>query len=146
MAPLVRVLLSVFWVVSAPVAALLDRILQPSHAAAFYGRNHLRALIGLHEKGRRRLLVDSVSGDSVEGEKKKLDEDGERQKNSWLNKDEVMVIQGALDMASKCIGDFLVPLEQVYQLEMKTKLTPEVLMEILRRGHSRVPVYEGSVL
>ena len=46
MTPLVRLLLCTFAVVAVPVAALLDRLLQPSHAAAFYGRNHLRALIG----------------------------------------------------------------------------------------------------
>ncbi|KAL8437554.1 hypothetical protein Efla_000417 [Eimeria flavescens] len=142
MTPLVRLLLVAFAFVAIPVAALLDRLLQPSHAAAFYGRNHLRALIGLHQRGRRRLLREASSEES--GENGGLQAEGGKDASPWLNKDEVMVIQGALDMASKVIGDFLVPMNQVYQLEKNTKLTPDVLLQILRRGHSRIPVYEGE--
>ncbi|OEH73886.1 cbs domain multi-pass transmembrane [Cyclospora cayetanensis] len=142
MTPLVRILLVVFAVVAIPVAALLDRLLRPSHAAAFYGRNHLRALIGLHQKGRHRLQREEASADN--GTAFGSCTSGEQSSSPWLNRDEVMVIQGALDMASKNIGDFLVPLDEVYQLERSTKLTPNVMMQILRRGHSRIPIYEGD--
>ncbi|KAL8272123.1 hypothetical protein Esti_003966 [Eimeria stiedai] len=142
MTPLVRLLLVAFAVVAIPVAALLDRLLQPSHAAAFYGRSHLRALIGLHQRGRRRLLREASSEGS--GDNGALSGAAGETASPWLNKDEVMVIQGALDMASKTIGDFLVPLNEVYQLEKNTKLTPDVMLQILRHGHSRIPVYEGE--
>ncbi|KAL8453374.1 hypothetical protein Emag_001890 [Eimeria magna] len=122
MTPLVRLLLVAFAFVAIPVAALLDRLLQPSHAAAFYGRSHLRALIGLHQRGRRRLLREASSEES--GDNGGLSGAGGGTASPWLNKDEVMVIQGE---------------------EKNTKLTPDVMLQILRHGHSRIPVYEGFV-
>ncbi|KAL8449518.1 hypothetical protein Emed_003169 [Eimeria media] len=92
MTPLVRLLLVAFAFVAIPVAALLDRLLQPSHAAAFYGRSHLRALIGLHQRGRRRLLREASSEES--GDNGDLSGAGGGTGSPWLNKDEVMVIQG----------------------------------------------------
>ncbi|PHJ21013.1 cbs domain-containing protein [Cystoisospora suis] len=60
-----------------------------------------------------------------------------------LHRDEVLIMQGALDMACKSICDFMVALEDVYMLDCSLRLTREVLVDILRRGHSRIPVYEG---
>ncbi|KAL8430716.1 hypothetical protein ACSSS7_005766 [Eimeria intestinalis] len=132
MTPLVRLLLVAFAFVAIPVAALLDRLLQPSHAAAFYGRSHLRALIGLHQRGRRRLLREASSGGSGDSGDPSGADGGTA--SPWLNKDEVMVIQGALDMASKTIGDFLVPLSQVYQLLVMLECTLQRLWLMLSAG------------
>nr|PIL96993.1 CBS domain-containing protein [Toxoplasma gondii COUG] len=60
-----------------------------------------------------------------------------------LHRDEVLIMQGALDMACKSICDFMVPLHDVYMLECSMRLTRELLVDVLRKGHSRIPVYEG---
>ncbi|PFH31577.1 CBS domain-containing protein [Besnoitia besnoiti] len=60
-----------------------------------------------------------------------------------LDRDEVLIMQGALDMACKSICDFMVPLHDVFMLECSMRLTRDLLVDILRKGHSRIPVYEA---
>lgn len=56
---------------------------------------------------------------------------------------EVAVIEGALDLATKTASRIMVPIDQVYMLEWNTLVTENVRKEILARGHSRVPVYRS---
>ncbi|OII76251.1 hypothetical protein cand_006490 [Cryptosporidium andersoni] len=58
--------------------------------------------------------------------------------------DEVTIIQGALDMATKNLLDISVPLEEVYMLPIDAKLDRLLMEDILRVGHSRIPIYSNS--
>ncbi|KAJ8564056.1 hypothetical protein ON010_g7291 [Phytophthora cinnamomi] len=59
-----------------------------------------------------------------------------------LHVDEVTIIHGALDLAAKTVTEVMIPMEDVYMLELDTELSPDVLASVLASGHSRIPVYE----
>ncbi|CBZ49626.1 putative CBS domain multi-pass transmembrane protein [Neospora caninum Liverpool] len=93
------------------------------------------------KKGQDGLHAAQNDGGEPEGRAQETREDLERAVG--LNRDEVLIMQGALDMACKSICDFMVPLHDVYMLECSMRLTRELLVDVLRKGHSRIPVYEG---
>lgn len=49
-----------------------------------------------------------------------------------------------LDFGLKTVKDALTKAEDVYMLDMETKLDRRTVLEMLRRGHSRIPLYEGN--
>ncbi|EGZ15494.1 hypothetical protein PHYSODRAFT_360877 [Phytophthora sojae] len=59
-----------------------------------------------------------------------------------LNVDEVTIIHGALDLSSKTVAEVMLAMNQIYMLEMDTKLDRDTMADILASGHSRIPVYE----
>ncbi|KAJ1612990.1 cyclin M2-like membrane-associated protein [Cryptosporidium canis] len=61
-----------------------------------------------------------------------------------LANDEVTIIQGVLDMANKSLLELSVPLEKVYMLHIDSKLDHLLLEDILRVGHSRIPIYSEN--
>lgn len=62
-----------------------------------------------------------------------------------LANDEVTIIQGVLDMANKSLLELSVPLNKVYMLHIDSKLDHLLLEDILRVGHSRIPIYSDSI-
>ncbi|KAK3931496.1 Metal transporter CNNM2 [Frankliniella fusca] len=61
-----------------------------------------------------------------------------------LEKDEVNIIAGALELRKKTVADVMTKLEDVYMLPYDAILDFETVSEIMKSGFSRVPVYEGS--
>ncbi|XP_025407320.1 metal transporter CNNM4 isoform X2 [Sipha flava] len=61
-----------------------------------------------------------------------------------LEKDEVNIISGALELHRKKVGDVMTKLEDVYMLSYDTVLDFETVSEIMKSGYSRIPVYEDS--
>ncbi|KAH7649403.1 CBS domain multi-pass transmembrane [Cryptosporidium bovis] len=61
-----------------------------------------------------------------------------------LANDEVTIIQGVLDMANKSLLELSVPLEKVYMLHIDSKLDHSLLEDILRVGHSRIPIFSKN--
>ncbi|KAE8975342.1 hypothetical protein PR001_g25359 [Phytophthora rubi] len=59
-----------------------------------------------------------------------------------LNVDEVTIIHGALDLSSKTVAEVMLPMSEIYTLEIDTKLDHNTMADILASGHSRIPVYE----
>ncbi|KAL4165294.1 hypothetical protein KRP22_004023 [Phytophthora ramorum] len=59
-----------------------------------------------------------------------------------LNVDEVTIIHGALDLSSKTVAEVMLPMSEIYMLEIDTRLDHNALADILASGHSRIPVYE----
>ncbi|CAH0478372.1 unnamed protein product [Peronospora belbahrii] len=59
-----------------------------------------------------------------------------------LHVDEVTIIHGALDLASKTVTEVMIPMDDVYMLELDVELSPDMLASVLASGHSRIPVYE----
>ncbi|XP_069363760.1 unextended protein-like isoform X2 [Maniola hyperantus] len=61
-----------------------------------------------------------------------------------LDKDEVNIISGALEMRKKTVSDVMTKLEDVFMLPISSVLDFETMSEIVKSGFSRIPVYESA--
>ncbi|XP_013139297.1 PREDICTED: metal transporter CNNM4-like isoform X1 [Papilio polytes] len=61
-----------------------------------------------------------------------------------LDKDEVNIISGALELRKKTVSDVMTKLEDAFMLPITSILDFETMSEIIKSGYSRIPVYEGS--
>nr|XP_012146877.1 PREDICTED: metal transporter CNNM4 isoform X2 [Megachile rotundata] len=61
-----------------------------------------------------------------------------------LEKDEVNIIAGALELRKKTVKDVMTKIEDVYMLNYDAILDFETVSEIMKSGFSRIPVYEGT--
>uniref|UniRef100_A0A182NFP3 CNNM transmembrane domain-containing protein n=1 Tax=Anopheles dirus TaxID=7168 RepID=A0A182NFP3_9DIPT len=59
-----------------------------------------------------------------------------------LDKDEVNVISGVLELRKKTVSDVMTRLEDAYMLPLDTVLDFETITDILKSGFSRIPVYQ----
>ncbi|KAJ1829024.1 hypothetical protein LPJ70_007148, partial [Coemansia sp. RSA 2708] len=110
----VRLLQYVLAPLGYPVALLLDYILGPDHGV-IYQKAQLKELVS---------LSDAAHGGN-------------------LSNDEVTIIRGALELSEKLVSDVMTDLDHVFMVEIDARLDRVLLTEMVRRGHSRVPVYEG---
>lgn len=53
-------------------------------------------------------------------------------------------MQAALDLEKKTAADVMTKIDDVYMLDINTKLEKETLQEVYSKGFSRIPIYEGS--
>ncbi|ORX81142.1 DUF21-domain-containing protein [Basidiobolus meristosporus CBS 931.73] len=111
----VRILIWIMWIIAYPIACLLDWILGEHHGV-IYRRAELRELVSLHE---------STQGGS-------------------LTHDEVTIIQGALDLSGKTVKEVMTPMKYVFSLSFESRLDRKTMTDILRAGHSRVPIYKET--
>ncbi|XP_032226027.2 DUF21 domain-containing protein At4g33700 isoform X2 [Nematostella vectensis] len=118
MAPFVKILIILLFIVAWPISKLLDCLLGNEHST-FFRRAELKELVDLHKEG-----TDA--------------------NEEPLRDDEVLIIQGALDMRNKRIRDRYTPLDRTFMLSVDDKLDDSLMLKIIAKGHSRVPVYEGS--
>ncbi|KAF3680165.1 DUF21 domain-containing protein [Capsicum annuum] len=116
MAPLVRLLVIVVFPLSYPISKLLDLLLGKGHSALLR-RAELKTLVNMHGN--------------------------EAGKGGELSHDETTIIAGALDLAQKTVKDAMTPMSRVFSLDLHSKLTDEMINQIISKGHSRVPVYSG---
>ncbi|XP_028168076.1 metal transporter CNNM4-like [Ostrinia furnacalis] len=61
-----------------------------------------------------------------------------------LDKEEVNIISGALDLRKKTVKDVMTKLKDCFMLPMNSVLDFETMSEIVKSGYSRIPVYDGS--
>lgn len=61
-----------------------------------------------------------------------------------LDKDEVNIISGALEMRKKKVAEVMTHIEDAFMLSYDAILDFETVSEIMKSGFSRIPVYEGS--
>ncbi|XP_059616319.1 unextended protein isoform X2 [Phlebotomus argentipes] len=61
-----------------------------------------------------------------------------------LDKDEVNIISGALELRKKTVGDVMTHIEDAFMLSLDAVLGFETVSEIMKSGFSRIPVYEGE--
>eukprot|EP00271_Cylindrocystis_brebissonii_P019024 TRINITY_DN559_c0_g2_i1.p1 TRINITY_DN559_c0_g2~~TRINITY_DN559_c0_g2_i1.p1 ORF type:complete len:752 (-),score=154.39 TRINITY_DN559_c0_g2_i1:388-2643(-) len=115
-APFVRFLVILFFPVGYPISKLLDFVLGHKNEAIFR-RAELSAFVNLHGH--------------------------EAGKGGDLTTDETTIIQGALEMAGKTAMQVMTPLDAIFSVDINAKIDEEMLEEMMRRGHSRVPVYSG---
>jgi metal transporter CNNM len=53
-------------------------------------------------------------------------------------------ISGALDFKNKCINDVMVPINEVFTLDIHDVLDYDTFQKIALHGYSRIPVYEHT--
>ncbi|KAJ2710766.1 hypothetical protein H4R19_003586 [Coemansia spiralis] len=111
----VRVLQYALSPIGYPIAMLLDYVLGPDHGV-IYKKAQLKELVS---------LSDTAHGGN-------------------LSADEVTIIRGALELSEKRIVEVMTELSNVYMVDIRARLDRALLTEMLRQGHSRVPVYDGS--
>ncbi|KAJ1838663.1 hypothetical protein LPJ70_005369, partial [Coemansia sp. RSA 2708] len=111
----VRLLQYVLAPLGYPIALLLDYILGPDHGV-IYKKAQLKELVS---------LSDAAHGGN-------------------LSTDEVTIIRGALELGEKRIVEVMTQLKNVFMVDIDARLDRTLLTEMLRQGHSRVPVYEGE--
>ncbi|XP_037426515.1 DUF21 domain-containing protein At2g14520-like isoform X1 [Triticum dicoccoides] len=115
-APIVRVLLVVFFPVAYPISKLLDWLLGKGHVALMR-RAELKTLVDMH-------------GDAAG-------------KGGELTHDETTIIAGALEMTQKTAKDAMTPISETFSLDINAKLDVHTVGMIMTKGHSRIPIYSG---
>ncbi|XP_049883207.1 unextended protein-like [Pectinophora gossypiella] len=60
-----------------------------------------------------------------------------------LDKEEVNIISGALDLRKKSVKEVMTKLKDCFMLPIDSVLDFETMTEIVKSGYSRIPVYEG---
>ncbi|KAJ1820951.1 hypothetical protein LPJ60_002916 [Coemansia sp. RSA 2675] len=111
----VRVLQYLLAPIGYPIAMLLDYVLGADHGI-IYQKAELKELVS---------LSDTAHGGN-------------------LSADEITIIRGALELGEKLVNDVMTELRNVYMVDIDAKLDRPLLTEMLRQGHSRVPVFEGE--
>lgn len=61
-----------------------------------------------------------------------------------LDRDEVNIISGALELRKKTVKEVMTPIEDAFMLSMDAILDFNTVTDIMRSGFSRIPVYEGN--
>lgn len=61
-----------------------------------------------------------------------------------MDKDEVNIISGALELRKKTVADVMTRIEDVFMLDYEAILDFETVSEIMKSGFSRIPVFEGN--
>ncbi|KEH36469.1 magnesium and cobalt efflux protein CorC, putative [Medicago truncatula] len=113
-APIVRVLVWICLPVAYPISKLLDYLLGHRQEALFR-RAELKTLVNLHGN--------------------------EAGKGGELTHDETTIIAGALELSEKTAGDAMTPINEIFSIDINSKLNRDLMTLILEKGHSRVPVY-----
>ncbi|KAK3150333.1 hypothetical protein QOZ80_3AG0231920 [Eleusine coracana subsp. coracana] len=116
-APVVRVLLIVFFPVAYPISKLLDKLLGKGHFALMR-RAELKTLVDMHGN--------------------------EAGKGGELTHDETTIITGALELTQKIAKDAMTSISDTFSLDINAKLDQHTMGMIMTKGHSRVPIYSGS--
>jgi metal transporter CNNM len=107
----------VFWIICYPISRILDWTVGTSHGTT-YRRDELKELVALHGE-------EAAAG-------------------GMLSKDEVTIIKGALDLTNKTVGQVMTEMKYVFSIDYNVKLDRSTLSQIVKAGHSRIPVYKGE--
>ncbi|AQL09865.1 Hemolysin [Zea mays] len=113
-APVVRLLLILFFPVAYPISKLLDWLLGKGHFALMR-RAELKTLVDMHGN--------------------------EAGKGGELTHDETTIITGALELTQKIAKDAMTAISETFSLDINAKL--DLYEPFNLEGHSRVPIYSG---
>jgi len=169
-APIMNVLICVTYPISRPLASILDHLFG-SEEEKVLDRSSLKTLVALHRKSPNNVhpQISGCNGNSYNPGTKCLQDEhlnkkiilgeGGHQHDPWapsssfdrtdetsdgLLDDEIVVIQGALDLASKRVSDVMTPIKKMFMLNVSDRMTREFRSQIVRYGFSRIPVYKGT--
>jgi len=63
---------------------------------------------------------------------------------SQITDDDLKIVSGALGFGSRFVTDVMTPLDDVFALPDNAVLDQPTIVQMLKHGHSRIPVYRGS--
>ena len=112
---LIIIFRAIFYIITKPISLALDKILG-EELPTVYSKKELMKMIEEHE--------DSPVSD--------IDEDEER------------IVKGALAFSGMKVCDVMTKAENVFMLSSKKKLDNEIIDLIIKKGFSRIPIYNGS--
>ncbi len=112
---LIVIFRAIFYPVTKPISIALDKILG-EELPTVYSKQELMKMIEEHE--------DSPVSD--------------------IDKDEERIVKGALAFSGMKVGDVMTRAENVFMLSSKQKLDDETIDLIIKKGFSRIPVYNGN--
>jgi len=116
--PITYVFVVVTFVLAFPISKVLDRLLG-EEMGAVYSRRGLVQLI-------------------------KLNAQDLRAEQSGLTKEDEKILIGALSFQDRTVGEVMTSIDQVFSLPHEAVLDRETFLDILQRGHTRIPVYDGE--
>ena len=93
------------------------------------------------------LLLDKILGEEIGHvyDREKLQELIKVTKDfSELKNDEVNIIAGALELTKKTVVEVMTKIEDVFMIDINSKLDFDTIAGIQRRGYTRIPVFEGE--
>jgi metal transporter CNNM len=93
------------------------------------------------------LLLDKILGEEIGNvyDRAKLSELVKVTKEfNDLKNDEVNIISGALDLSTKSVTEVMTKIEDVFMLDINSILDFETVSEIMKRGYTRIPIYESE--
>jgi len=116
MAPVVWFFMGMLFLVSWPISKVLDCVLGHDDKAKplLFNRDQLSVLVHL-----------------------------QKSENTDV-KDEADIMQGALQLRNVTVAGIMTSFERMFSLSTDTILNQSTVLEVMRHGHSRVPVWRGS--
>eukprot|EP00009_Paramoeba_aestuarina_P009239 CAMPEP_0201522352 /NCGR_PEP_ID=MMETSP0161_2-20130828/17078_1 /ASSEMBLY_ACC=CAM_ASM_000251 /TAXON_ID=180227 /ORGANISM="Neoparamoeba aestuarina, Strain SoJaBio B1-5/56/2" /LENGTH=472 /DNA_ID=CAMNT_0047921171 /DNA_START=53 /DNA_END=1471 /DNA_ORIENTATION=- len=117
--PLVYIVMLIFFIIAYPISLVLDMIFGKNHTT-YYRRAELKELVAIH------------------GEE---DVDEKWIGKGDLNKDEITIIKGALDMSKKVVQEAMTPLQKAFMLPLDAVFDAPTLRKVVEAGNSRIPIY-----
>ena len=167
---IVRLFMLVLYPLAYPISLCLDNLLQDNEESesSTYNRNELAALIRIQydrrqaaKERRRQVLRDETSLQELPEHRSSRDlltaiagmDSGvgivkdlrtHMRRSSSIHSDEVTMIQGALQMKTKCALDLALSHRKVYSISSDTILDEATICKIFSSGYSRIPVYEKT--
>ena len=115
-APFLKATVAITYIVSKPLQFVLDRLI-PKESRPLHSRDELGMIIGEHR-------TDGASE---------------------LEDDEVEIIQSALLLSEKQVGNIMQPIDDVYWLTDDATLDAATVDEIKEKGYSRIPIFNRDL-
>lgn len=142
--PLVRVIIFILFPIAAPIAKMLDVFLGHSDASIVeFKRGELKSLVQfMYREQNNKHGMDKEEGDFEHTHDNSGN--GFRKSTSYIEGDEINVIEGALSMTTLTAENIVQPLAEVFAIEKDDELDEQKIDEIYNSGFSRIPVYEKN--
>jgi metal transporter CNNM len=173
LAPVVRTVMFVLSPIAYPIAKVLDIVLHEEETEGMYNRGELSALVRIQyeehlaAKSRRKSAIhraidefssmeslDSYASirssasrvrpeitQTIRSLKREL---GQRNLHNDLHIDEVMMVEGALQMRTTPATEVFTPWSRVFAVPYDMVLNQPNMVKIYRSGYSRIPIYEKN--
>ncbi|KAK7380381.1 hypothetical protein VNO78_32891 [Psophocarpus tetragonolobus] len=116
MAPIVQLLLLIFFPITYPASKVLDWALGKEHSVLLR-RSELKTFVDLHAN--------------------------EAGKGGELSHHETSIITGAIDLTQKTAQDAMTSISETFSLDINSKLDMPTMTQIMSKGHSRIPIHSG---
>ncbi|KAH8047007.1 DUF21-containing protein [Aureococcus anophagefferens] len=137
--PLVWLFVGVCFAAAYPIAKLLDYVLGGEMSAVFT-KNELKSLILLNVEDPKRQAqsgLTSEDGRILAGARAGQESEIPNFKGSYLGR---FLLAGALTFKDRKVADVMTPLDSTFALPRNAVLSAATVAEILRSGHTRIPV------